>query len=187
MRGVSRLLDLLGAGSEGERLRRKLFTLLAAISLVFCVAALGVWMHSMGREDRIVHYDGKRVFSAHLSFGALDVSLMPHTCAYWEYPKHVLGWQRGSRPFQLSDHNPPMRRHYGVTGFNAGTDPYFLYLPLWMICLAGAVLPAVAVAQRLRRPRAVDEGRCVKCGYDLRASPERCPECGAFPAAKANA
>ena len=49
---------------------------------------------------------------------------------------------------------------------------------LWIPTLFAA-LPLLLAAQRaLRRSRRRPAGLCVQCGYDLRASAQRCPECG---------
>jgi rubrerythrin len=50
------------------------------------------------------------------------------------------------------------------------------------------VPPMLLEGHRWRRVREhrrrVRLGLCLVCGYDLRHSPEQCPECGAVPAAK---
>jgi len=49
-------------------------------------------------------------------------------------------------------------------------------LPLWLPAALCAAAPALSLHRRLRRP---PPGHCPRCGYDLRATPDRCPECGA--------
>jgi len=54
-----------------------------------------------------------------------------------------------------------------------------LYIPCsWIATVTGSVILTAYIRRtRARRRLAVDR-ICLKCGYDLRASTERCPECG---------
>ena len=56
-------------------------------------------------------------------------------------------------------------------------------VPLWSVAFAMG-LPALLrwrAGPALRRREWTSSGRCGRCGYDLRATPGRCPECGASP------
>ena len=54
----------------------------------------------------------------------------------------------------------------------------FVVLPHWIpILILGSLLGIFYLPMGRRRKRK-KLGLCVKCGYDLRASKDRCPECG---------
>jgi predicted amidophosphoribosyltransferase len=49
-----------------------------------------------------------------------------------------------------------------------------LEVPYWSIIL----IPLVPIPFLIWRKRSFRKGFCANCGYDLRASTGRCPECG---------
>jgi hypothetical protein len=68
-------------------------------------------------------------------------------------------------------------QHRNKTAFGNDTN-LSVTMPFWFACLVFAALPiesAVRVRRWVVRKR---RGFCTECGYDLRGSGDRCPECG---------
>jgi predicted amidophosphoribosyltransferase len=66
----------------------------------------------------------------------------------------------------------PIKRIYGAPA----SSVFFL---IWFGLLWGQIICLwMGIALNRRRLRWANEGNCVACGYDLRATKERCPECG---------
>ena len=95
------------------------------------------------------------------------------------------GWQRtftAPARWQAYPIDPYPQGRFGFAAeFSSGSK--MVGVPLWL--LAGmAVACSLALWRRVERSGA---NVCAGCGYDLRATPDRCPECGTVPAKSAMA
>ena len=76
--------------------------------------------------------------------------------------------------FQFHRSRPSGRADYAY-------DEWWFVLPHWSLVVAAAVLPGARLWARFRAKKQshlARSGRCAHCGYDLRASNDKCPECG---------
>ncbi|HZN64556.1 MAG TPA: hypothetical protein VFB66_04600, partial [Tepidisphaeraceae bacterium] len=53
--------------------------------------------------------------------------------------------------------------------------------PHWLPVAVFGFVPAMSLIAVAKRKRRMGHGLCPACGYDLRATPEGCPECGHVP------
>jgi hypothetical protein len=190
---------------------RRLLKLLTALSLLLCVAVVVLWVRSYRVRDDIelqtvdhrhrsfttYYFDlsGGSVFASRSRVACLDEEQFAGTLAHSE-----LGWQRATRPASSNTGKRMAARALGPgerrwAGFGLGyiqhrlgppayridTRSDSLWIPMWMLVALLSVPPACWLSQRWQRGRK-RAGLCSACGYDLRASPGRCPECGTIEA-----
>jgi hypothetical protein len=165
---------------------RRLFNLATVISLVVCVATCVLWVRSYfigdilsamaWRDDRQCAMDAAYsikgvvvVYQFTTPPGQVPTT-MDSRLHWMHQPASQMRSQRMFLPLwiALGDGKTPIR--------------WQVRFSYWLIFLLTALSPTIWIRRRIRvvrRRRRIERGCCASCGYDIRTTPNRCPECGA--------
>jgi hypothetical protein len=153
-----------------RQLRKRIFSFAAGVSLLWLAICVVLWARSYGGADAISlpmsHSIGIYI---HSNEGWTRYAFVKYRSHPSENKALWYRWPRGGTK------NNPFGFDYFSTELSAG---FGLTLPDWLQCIVALILPALWFRAR-RRMRNAPMNACAKCGYDLRATPDRCPECGA--------
>ncbi len=169
-------------------------TLLTIFSLICLLLSVGLWGASYFNLVRATHRNNYPIVISGVmnenwqggSLGLIGGALKYGMGGFGYWPLS------DGRVFEISldffgeqylEAQPPHWISRGPTGL--GTHWRFFYrsgrvvvIPLWMPTVLFGILPTAALVRVTRRRKREKLGLCLECGYDLRGSRERCPECG---------
>lgn len=155
---------------------RRLFPVLSAISLGLAIGVAGLWNVSYWRVVGAGFRPDWRSFDLSCSAGALRITRTEGFLYPQSSPRKWSSYcWRGDPWLELPTNGwwfgRELVRHQHF-------DAAVLWVPLWLPTLLFLILPVVWLRHFRRLRRRQKLGLCLKCGYDLWATPERCPECG---------
>lgn len=184
--------------SRVKRLRRILWNVIAALSALSCVVTAAVWLQSLHSVDALtwtkwLQTDNTAASLRQMSLGSAQGRM----------------WLSYERSEFLTARLVQIVRKYSPPGFNAkvfgsdspmvsmidqrwwiaettvrnGPAAHFkvtkVLVPTAALVVIFAALPGCWLFNWAKKVRASRRGLCRSCGYDFRATPDRCPECGA--------
>jgi hypothetical protein len=188
---------------KSGRIRRFLLNAATVLSLTVCLTTLVFWARGYFANDWLHYVTFRQArhwtqYSLTSNKGSIYFSYFdyrfntdaqfqdyarlreaPEGFSYQGYPPRDNDYLTGSRMRRLgflfnAQYDTPDAR--GSYSFPRAAFPH------WSVALLTAALPALRLYLALHRRRQQNRlGLCPSCGYDLRATPDRCPECGHVP------
>ena len=166
--------------------RVRVANIIGGLSLAICLAFVPLWVRSYWTRDTLMYTsEALHGLVADSSQGRIVLSM-----STLNYRFEFIGLCLLSRPATSSqlycEHF--LWRRFGFAAQKSDTllhVSYELGLPYWFVICLVSVVPVwlyirPVIRQRWRRRH----GLCAYCGYDLRATAERCPECGSTTVAQ---
>jgi hypothetical protein len=165
----------------------RVFSLAAILLLALCLGTVALWFRSRATVNYF-SYTWEAEPGDPGKLRTLALTTTPDHFAFFALSRRNNNNPRGLAHSQAKPYGfVPSGRTWTVGPVIAAADerpPYIqlsLYLQNWALTGLLAVVPAMWLLRRLLRLRSQPAGFCRKCGYDMRATPERCPECGTTP------
>ncbi|MCY2952121.1 MAG: hypothetical protein NTU53_09105 [Planctomycetota bacterium] len=178
-------------------MRRRLFTIFAAISLLLCICLLALWLRSYRHLDdyKIWQIENDRLCELLSLRGGIQLARVE--CVSQWLADDMLHANQGWHTFPTSPDDDwqlfagagtaDFRNYLGFRfasgriGALAAVRFWSIRIPFWPLALLSAVLPTWWLCSMVRawtRTRRLRLALCPTCAYDLRATPNQCPECG---------
>jgi hypothetical protein len=185
-----------------NRFLHTLSILIATLSLLLCAASTFIWIRSHWIEDYVYKGQPGRsfavLFSSHGSLWIGTENGWPAS-GTWTTTSEPVGSPTAYSPaFGVkhldSDRNLPGLEIIHASGWLSSPQNRAMVTsipPARILCLniawawlalPAGILPLIVASRMTLHRRRISRRRganlCVACGYDLRATPDRCPECG---------
>jgi hypothetical protein len=176
-------------------MKHYLFGILAGMSMLLFLATAGMWVRSFRSKSDINFVAADRIWNLKVrrdlfwvttaqGWKAGDLHSGDRVQFFSRKTDAVSGWNTNFISFNYGS---------GVSGTTVSGTTFSFQRPgrricvgcnLWLLAVLTLAVPlAWGAAWRLSsiRRRKIRSRLCLVCGYDLRSTPDRCPECGTSP------
>jgi hypothetical protein len=157
---------------------------LRALLVVMGVLALAMWNRSYGVEDRFLARSGQDEWGLRSRWGLVFIELpaVPSAVVGAPFRYDSVSIWRSYSPLIDQEREWDLLvvacyRTIPARYLRPGTT--FFLVPYWVFVVSFFAYPAIVAMRTMAGHRHREPLVCANCGYDLRATPDRCPECGA--------
>jgi hypothetical protein len=157
-----------------KRLRRILLNALTVLSLLLALATAGLWVRSQSLRDygNLSLHGSRRLW--------IDSSRGRFLLGFENLGEQIYAWRPPGWFISTSPVYKTAPRHWPIE-LEGGSTFTRLWLSHWVVVAVSLAFPTARLAYILKRRQMCRLGRCSACGYDMRANPTRCSECGHEP------